>query len=69
MSNSKVEPTPLIWTVPIFLGLLGGILAYIALKDHSQERANDMIIYGIISSIASIVLLFAVYSITLNNSF
>jgi len=68
IKDQKQEPTQWIWTIPIFLGLLGGILAYIALKDHDQNRANDMIIYGILSSIASIVLLFAAYSIILNNS-
>ena len=67
--DRKEEPTPWILTVPIFLGLLGGILGYIALKDHDQRRANDMIIYGMISSFASTLLLVVSYSIILNNSF
>ena len=69
IQDRKEEPTPWILTVPIFLGLLGGILGYIALKDHDQRRANDMIIYGMISSVTSTLLLAISYSIILNNSF
>ncbi|MDH3203301.1 MAG: hypothetical protein OEL81_01320 [Nitrosopumilus sp.] len=52
--NSEVKPTKLLVLVPIFLGLLGGILAYIALKDYSQEKANDAIYYSIISSVVMV---------------
>jgi hypothetical protein len=66
IKHGKQEPTSWMWTVPIFLGLLGGILGYIALKDYDQGRANDMISYGLLSSVASIVLLFVFYSVTLS---
>ena len=49
-----VKPTKFLVLIPIFLGLLGGILAYIALKDYSQEKANDAIYYSIISTIVMI---------------
>ncbi len=52
--NSKVKPTPLLWVIPVFLGLLGGILMYIAVKDEDQEQANRSINVSILSSIAMI---------------
>ena len=53
--NNKVKPTPLLWLVPIFIGLLGGILMYIAVKDQDQEKANSAILVGIVSTIAMII--------------
>ena len=50
----KVKPTPLLWVVPIFMGLLGGILMYIAIKDEDQEKANQSILVGLLSSIVMI---------------
>jgi hypothetical protein len=52
--SSKVKPTPLLWLVPVFMGLLGGILMYIAVKDEDQEKANNAILVGLLSSIAMI---------------
>jgi hypothetical protein len=52
--NNKVKPTPLLWLVPIFMGLLGGILMYIAVKDQDQEKANNAILVGLLSSIVMI---------------
>ncbi len=51
---SKVKPTPLLWLVPIFMGLLGGILMYISVKDENQEKANNAILVGFLSSITMI---------------
>jgi uncharacterized membrane protein len=53
--NNKVKPTPLLWLVPIFIGLLGGILMYIAVKDQDQEKANSAILVGIVSTIVMII--------------
>lgn len=54
--NTKQKPTKLIWTIPIFMGLLGGILMYIAVKDQNQEMANDSILVGFLSTIAWVFL-------------
>lgn len=45
--SPKVKPTPLLWLIPIFMGLLGGILMYIAVKDEDQEKANNAILIGV----------------------
>jgi len=45
--TEKEKPTSLLYLVPIFMGLLGGILMYIAVKDQNQEMANDGMFVGV----------------------
>lgn len=52
----KVKPTPLLWLVPVFMGLLGGILMYIAVKDEDQGKANSAILVGIVSTVTMIII-------------
>jgi len=59
--------TRLIYLVPIFLGLYGGILMYIAVKDQDQEMANNAILYSIMSTVGWIFLSFMMYVIYWNN--
>ena len=66
--GNETTPTSWIWTVPIFLGLLGGILTYIALKDYSQEKANDAIMYGILSTMAIIFFCVVLWVFVLKNT-
>ena len=54
--NTKQKSTKLIWSIPIFMGLLGGILMYIAVKDQNQEMANDSILVGVLSTIVWVFL-------------
>lgn len=56
MESSNIKPTKLLWLVPIFMGLLGGILLYIAVKDKDQKKANDSIFVGFLSTLAWICL-------------
>jgi len=50
------KPTRLLYLVPIFMGLFGGILMYIAVKDQNQEMANDGMFLGVISTITVLVI-------------
>ena len=56
MESSNIKPTKLLWLVTIFMGLLGGILLYIAVKDKDQKQANDGILVGVLSTIGWIFL-------------
>lgn len=38
--HGEVGPTRLLYLSPIFMGILGGILMYIAVKDDNREMAN-----------------------------
>ncbi len=62
LTDVKVKPTPLLWLVPIFMGLLGGILMYIAVKDEDQKNANAAILVGFLSTIALIFLYVIIFS-------
>ena len=48
------KPTRLLYLVPITMGILGGVLMYIAVKDQNQEMANDGMFWGVISTIVAI---------------
>ena len=65
-TDVKVKPTPLLWLIPVLMGLLGGILMYIAVKDEDQEKANNAILVGFLSTIA-IVFVYALIMITMSS--
>jgi hypothetical protein len=44
------------------MGLLGGILMYIAVKDEDQKKANAAILVGFLSTIALIFLYVIIFS-------
>lgn len=52
--TEKEKPTILLYLVPIFMGLLGGILMYIAVKDQNQEMANAGMVVGVFITIIGI---------------
>jgi len=39
------------WLVPFLFGILGGIVAYVGVKDQDQEMADNLLIFGIVWSI------------------
>ena len=44
-------PSILWYLVPFFFGILGGIVAYIGVKNDDKEMANNLLILGIIWTI------------------
>lgn len=72
LDDSKVKPTRLLWLVPIFMGLLGGILFYIAVKDQDQRKANKAILVGILSTVLlvfSYVMFIVSFMLSYQNTF
>jgi len=65
--DSKERPTRLLYLVPIFMGLLGGILMYIAVKDQNQEMANDGMFLGMCITILGVFLYFVIIYIGVLN--
>ena len=43
------------YLVPIFLGLIGGIIAYFALRNDDREKAKKCLYLGIILGIIGII--------------
>ena len=60
LADVRLKPTFLLWLVPIFMGLLGGILMYIAVKDQDQLKANRAILVGIIPTVVIIIIYFTI---------
>jgi len=47
-------PGILWYLIPLFFGILGGIVAYIGVKDDDKEMANNLLIFGIVWTIVLI---------------
>ena len=60
LADVKIKPTYLLWLVPILMGVLGGILMYIAVKDQDPAKANNAILVGIIPTVVIIILYFII---------
>jgi hypothetical protein len=48
------------WLLPIFMGWLGGLIAWLVNKDVDPQRARSMLITGIAISVILVILLVAV---------
>ena len=51
----EIGPTSLLYLAPIFMGILGGVLMYIAVKDTNMKMANNGIIVGVIITVIVII--------------
>ena len=50
--DKKISGPCILWyLVPLFFGILGGIVAYIGVKDDDKEMANNLLIFGIVWTI------------------
>ncbi len=64
-----IEPSGLWWLVPFFFGIIGGIVAYVGVKDDDEDMAFNLLVFGILWSIAGIILYFVGLSYLLNRFF
>ena len=39
------------YLVPLFFGVLGGLIAYVAIKDTDSDKATNCLVFGILWSI------------------
>jgi hypothetical protein len=45
----EVSGASILWfLVPLFFGIIGGIVAYIGVKDDDEEMATNLLIFGIV---------------------
>ena len=44
------------WLLPIFLSWLGGLIAYLVLKDRNRKTATYMLIFGIVWTIGALII-------------
>ena len=50
------------YLVPIFIGLIGGIIAYFALRRDDPQKAKKCLMVGIILTLINIVVNIAIFS-------
>jgi archaellum component FlaF (FlaF/FlaG flagellin family) len=53
---SQKRPSKLYYLLPIFLGILGGVAAYLLVKDRDKKFAKKLLIVGIIMTVVFIVI-------------
>jgi H+/Cl- antiporter ClcA len=56
--ESKQRPSRLWYLLPLFLGLLGGVIGYFLLKDRNRKFAERILLAGVIVLVAWIAFLF-----------
>jgi hypothetical protein len=56
-SSEPVTLSPSAWwyLLPLFFGILGGIIAYVYVKDGDSEMAKDLFLVGVIPTIIIII--------------
>ena len=46
------------YLVPLFFSILGGILAYVAIKDDDPDKASGCLIFGFIMFVVNLIAIF-----------
>jgi RNA polymerase subunit RPABC4/transcription elongation factor Spt4 len=52
----------LYWLLPFFFGILGGIVAYIVLKDRNRKTATYILIFGLVWTLVGFVFAILLYA-------
>jgi hypothetical protein len=53
---ARPKPSRLWYLFPFFFALLGGVIAYFAIRNDDQEMAEGMLIFGTLMTLFSLVL-------------
>jgi len=61
LGQNAARPTEdvsmLYWLLPFFFALIGGIIAYLVVKDRNRQTANYMLIFGLVWSVVGAIAL------------
>jgi len=60
--EETLEPSLAWYLVPFLFGILGGIVAYVAVKDKDEDMASGLLLFGIIWTVVAVVLYIAIIS-------
>lgn len=55
------EPSGLWWLVPFFFGIIGGIVAYVGVKDDDEDMASGLLMFGIVWSIILFIIGYVIF--------
>jgi len=57
-STDNIEkPTALWYLVPFFFGIIGGLIGYVATKDEDENMAFGLLVFGMLVSIVSAIII------------
>jgi len=51
--------------IPLFFGILGGIVAYIGVKDDDKKMANNLLMFGVVWTIILIGIYLCILAVVL----
>jgi len=51
----------LYWLLPLFFAFLGGIVAYVVVKDRNPKEAGHLLIFGLVWTLAAAILAAALF--------
>lgn len=54
-SNTVQKPSNLWYVLPLFLGIIGGLLGYFILKDRDKSMAKNILIFGTIWTVIILI--------------
>jgi len=52
----KMSPSAFWYLLPLFLGLVGGLIAYVYVRDDDPDMAKDLFLIGVIPTVVIIIL-------------
>lgn len=55
------KPSDLWYLVPLLFGILGGIVAYIGVKDDDREMASGLLIFGAVWTLILFVIYYVIF--------
>ena len=58
----KSPPSDAWYLVPLFLGIIGGLLGYLVVKDDDEGMAGNLLLLGIAVSVISVIAVIAYWS-------
>lgn len=56
------KPSSAWYLVPLFLGLIGSLIGYIAVKDEDKGLAENLLYFGIVTTVINIIVIWVLYS-------
>jgi DNA-binding Lrp family transcriptional regulator len=56
------KPSNAWYLVPLFLGIIGGAIAYLAIKDEDEEMANNLLYIGIFMTFLGLIIILGYFS-------
>lgn len=65
-SEPTKRPSKAWYLIPIFFGIIGGLVMFLVLKDENRRMAKKGLILGIIMAVAGIIIYAAVFAVVLS---